>query len=131
MTIEAPPMAALLGIRLLEVAEGRALLAGQATERVYNVMGIAHGGFLATLLDSAIFCAVNASRLDGSARPFATVDLKVTYLRPLRREVGEVRCEATVIHAGKRVATAEARVVDEAGKIYAHGTATCMAPDSG
>jgi uncharacterized protein (TIGR00369 family) len=61
-----------------------------------------------------------------AGRSFTTLELKINYTRPLRREVGEVRCEAVVIHAGNRTATAEARVVDAAGKLYAHGTTTCM-----
>src|SRR5688572_22865076 len=90
-----PPLVKLLGIRLLEQSEGRAVLGGQVTEQVCNMIGTAHGGFLATLLDAAMFCAVNAGRSAGAGL-FATVDLGVTFVRPLRREVGEVRCEARV-----------------------------------
>ena len=59
-------------------------------------------------------------------RVFTTLEMKVNYVRPMRRETGEVRCEAEVLHAGGRVATAEGRITDAAGKLYAHGTATCM-----
>ena len=61
-----------------------------------------------------------------AGRVFTTLEMKVNYVRPLRRETGEVRCEAEVIHVGARVATASARLVDREGKLYAHGTATCM-----
>jgi len=122
--IPQPPMVSLLGLRLVEAEEGRVTFAGAATEAVYNGMGVAHGGFLATLLDSALGCAINT--LMPAGRSFTTLELKINYTRPLRVENGEVRCEARVIHAGSRVATAEARVVDAEGKIYAHGTTTCI-----
>ena len=119
-----PPMVSTLGLRMVEVDEGRVVFAGTATEAFYNGWGVAHGGFAATLLDSALTCAINTTAAAG--RTFTTLELKVNYTRPLRREVGEVRCEARVIHAGGRVATAEGRVVGPDGKIYAHGTTTCI-----
>ena len=123
-TISPPPMVSLLGLRLVEVGEGRVVFVGTAHEEFYNGMGVAHGGWAATLLDTALGCAVNAAQPAG--RSFTTLELKINYTRPLRREVGEVRCEAVVIHAGNRTAIAEARVVDATGKIYAHGTTTCI-----
>ncbi len=119
-----PPMVALLGLRIVEADEGRVVFAGTATEQFYNGLGVAHGGFVATLLDSALGCAINTAMPAG--RYFTTLELKVNYTRPLRRENGEIRCEAHVIHAGNRVATSEGRVVDASGKIYAHGTTTCV-----
>ena len=123
-TIPHPPMVALLGLRIVEADEGRVVFAGTATDQFYNGLGVAHGGFVATLLDSALGCAINTVMPAG--RYFTTLELKVNYTRPLRREIGEVRCEARVIHAGNRVATSEARVVDASGRIYAHGTTTCI-----
>lgn len=123
-----PPMVALLGLRLIEAEEGRVVFVGTAREEFYNGMGVAHGGWAATLLDSALGCAINTTQPGG--RSFTTLELKIYYTRPLRREVGEVRCEATVIHTGRRTAIAEARVVDSAGKIYAHGTTTCIVVES-
>lgn len=117
-------MARLMNMRLVEVEEGRAVFAVAPDERHYNALGIAHGGLAATLLDSALGCAINTAVPAG--RVFTTLEMKVNYVRPMRRETGEVRCEARVLHAGSRVATAEGRVVDAAGKLYAHGTATCM-----
>jgi len=122
--IPPPAMVSLLGLRLVEVEEGRVTFAGTATDAVYNGLGVAHGGFAATLLDSALGCSINSMMPAG--RSFTTLELKINYIRPLRRENGEVRCEARVIHAGNRVATAEARVVDANGKIFAHGTTTCI-----
>jgi uncharacterized protein (TIGR00369 family) len=123
---ELPPagMARLLGFKLVEVGEGRAVFTVTPGEQHYNGLGIAHGGLAATLLDSATGCAINTMMPAG--RVFTTLEMKVNYVRPLRRETGEVRCEAEVIHVGGRVATAAARLVDREGKLYAHGTATCM-----
>ena len=126
MAGELPPsgMVQLLNLKLVEVSEGRAVFTVQADERHYNGLGIAHGGLAATLLDSALGCAINAMMPAGKV--FTTLEMKINYLRPLTRESGEVRCEANVIHVGGRVATAEGRITDEGGKLYAHGTATCM-----
>lgn len=126
--VSAPPLVSLLGLRLVEAEEGRVIFAGTASEAVYNGMGVAHGGFLATLLDSALGCSINT--LMPAGRSFTTLELKINYTRPLRTENGEVRCEARVIHAGNRVATAEGRVVDAEGRIYAHGTTTCIVIDT-
>ena len=117
-------MARLMNMRLVEVEEGRAVFAVEPDERHYNGLGIAHGGLAATLLDSALGCAINTVMPAG--RVFTTLEMKINYVRPMRRETGEVLCEATVLHAGSRVATAEGQIVDAAGKLYAHGTATCM-----
>jgi uncharacterized protein (TIGR00369 family) len=117
-------MVSLLGLRIVEAGEGHVVFAGTATEQFYNGMGVAHGGFVATLLDSALGCAINS--LMPAGRSFTTLELTINYTRPLRRESGEVRCEARVLHAGNRVATAEGRVVDANGKLYAHGTTTCI-----
>ena len=126
MTGEREPsgMARLMNMRLVEVEEGRAVFAVEPDERHYNGLGIAHGGLAATLLDSALGCAINTVMPAG--RVFTTLEMKINYVRPMRRETGEVRCEAEVLHAGSRVATAEGRIVDASGKLYAHGTATCM-----
>jgi uncharacterized protein (TIGR00369 family) len=123
---ELPPsgMGQLMNFRLVEVSEGRAVFAVRPDERHYNGLGIAHGGLAATLLDSALGCAINTMMPAG--RIFTTLEMKINYVRPMRRETGEVRCEADVIHVGGRVATAEGRIIDEGGKLYAHGTATCM-----
>ena len=127
-TIPPPPMVSLLGLRMVEAEKGRVVFAGTAGESFYNGLGVAHGGFAATLLDSALGCAINTMMPAG--RSFTTLELKINYTRPLRRETGEVRCEAKVIHVGSRVGTAEARVVDANGKVFAHGTTTCILVES-
>lgn len=119
-----PPLVALLGLTLVEAEPGRVTFTGVAREEFYNGMGVAHGGFAATLLDSALGCAINTMMPAG--RVFTTIDLQIHYTRPLRREAGELRCTATVVHAGSRTATSEGRIVDGDGKVYAHGTTTCI-----
>ena len=118
------PMGRLMGFRLVEVEEGRAVFAVEPGERHANGIGIAHGGLAATLLDSATGCAINTMMPAG--RVFTTLEMKINYVRPLTPQTGEVRCEARVIHAGGRTATAEGRVTDARGKLYAHGTTTCI-----
>lgn len=117
-------MARTLDFRLIEVGEGRAVFSVRPDERHYNGLGIAHGGLAATLLDSALGSAINT--LMPAGRVFTTLEMKVNYVRPLTAAAGEVRCEARVVHAGRTVATAEGRLTDSAGRLYAHGTATCM-----
>jgi len=122
--LPAPPMLRLLNIRLVEVDEGRVVFAAEAEERFYNGTGVAHGGFAATLLDSALGCAINSMMPAG--KRFTTLELKVNLTRPLTREAGTLRCEAKVVHVGGRTATSEGRITDRNGKLYAHGTTTCI-----
>lgn len=119
-----PPIAEVLGFWLADVEEGRVVFAGQPAEYHYNPIGVVHGGFAATLLDSAMGCAVHSTLPAGTG--YTTLEVKVNYIRALTSETGPVRCVGTVIHTGGRTATAEGRLVDEAGRLYAHGTTTCM-----
>jgi uncharacterized protein (TIGR00369 family) len=119
-----PPMLELLNIHLLEVEEGRVVFGAEAEPRFYNGMGVAHGGFAATLLDTALGCAINTKMPAG--KRFTTLELKVNLTRPLTQEAGPLRCEATVVHVGGRTATSEGRIIDRDGKLYAHGTTTCI-----
>jgi uncharacterized protein (TIGR00369 family) len=122
--IPPPPIAQLMGFTLDEIAEGRAVFSITPAEVHYNPIGVVHGGLAATLCDSAMGCAVH-SILPAGAR-YTTLELKINFVRALTGTTGPVRCEATLIHRGSRVATAEARVVDAAGRLYAHATTTCM-----
>ena len=121
------PMGALLGLELLEVEEGHVVFGVTATAAHHNTIGIAHGGLIATLLDSALGCAVNT--LSPPGKVFTTLELKVNYIRPVTDGVGPLRCEARALHVGNRVGTAEARVTDDRGKLYAHGTTTMLATE--
>ena len=118
------PMTKLLNMRLLEVEEGHVVFGARPSRDHYNGMGVVHGGLAATMLDSALGCAINSMAPPGKI--YTTLELKINYTRPLTEEVGDIRCEARVIHLGSRTATAEGRIVDEDGKLYAHGTTTCI-----
>jgi uncharacterized protein (TIGR00369 family) len=119
-----PPMLQLFNIRLVEVDQGRVVFAAEAEERFYNGTGVAHGGFACTLLDTALGCAINT--LMPAGRRFTTLELKVNLTRPLTLQAGTLRCEAKVVHVGGRTATSEGRITDANGKLYAHGTTTCI-----
>lgn len=119
-----PPFAALLNFDLVEVSEGRATFAVNPAEYHYNPIGVVHGGLAATLLDSAMGCAVHSMLPAGAG--YTTLEIKVNFIRAMTAETGRVRCEAKIVHTGARTATAEGRIVDEAGKLYAHGTTTCL-----
>ena len=119
-----PPMGALLEFGLAELEEGRAVFTVEPAEYHYNPIGVVHGGLAATLLDSAMGCAVHSVLPAGAG--YTTLEIKVNYVRALTAETGPVRCEARVVHVGGRTATAEGRVVDASGKLYAHGTTTCL-----
>jgi uncharacterized protein (TIGR00369 family) len=119
-----PPIAALMNFALEEVDEGRAIFSVEPAEYHYNPIGVVHGGLAATLLDSALGCAVHSTLPAGAG--YTTLEVKVNFLRAMTAETGRVRCEAQVIHIGGRTATAEGRVLDRKGELYAHGTTTCM-----
>lgn len=119
-----PPMGALMNFSLLEIGEGRAVFGAEPGEYHYNPLGVVHGGLAATLLDSAMGCAVHTVVPQG--RGYTTVELKVNYVRAMTRDTGRVRAEGKVIHAGRSIATAEARLVDGNGRLYAHGSTTCL-----
>jgi len=126
--LPAPPMIDLLGIRLAEVESGHVIFTATCEERFYNGTGVAHGGFAATLLDTALGCAINSAMPAG--RRFTTLELKVNLTRPITKEAGQLRCESKVVHVGGRTATSEGRIVDAKGKLYAHGTTTCIIVDA-
>lgn len=119
-----PPIAVLMEIRLIEIEEGRAVFAVEPAEYHYNPNGTVHGGLASTLFDSALGCAIHSTLPAGTG--YTTIELHVNFLRPLTRDSGLVRCEAEVIHVGRRLGTAQARLIDGNGKIYGHATTTCM-----
>jgi uncharacterized protein (TIGR00369 family) len=119
-----PPISALMNFGLAELGEGHAVFTAEPAEYHYNPIGVVHGGLAATLLDSAMGCAVHSTLPAGAG--YTTLEIKVNYVRPMTAETGEVRCEARVIHVGGRTATAEGRVIDASGKLYAHATTTCI-----
>jgi uncharacterized protein (TIGR00369 family) len=123
---EAPPapIAELLGFRLSEVEAGRVAFEGRPAACHYNPIGTVHGGWAATLLDSAMGCAVHSVLEAGVA--YTTLEFKVNLVRPITAATGPVRAEGTLVHRGRRTATSEARLVDAAGRLLAHATCTCL-----
>ena len=120
-----PPIAQTMGFVGAEAEEGRAVFVSEAGEFLYNPIGVVHGGFAMTLLDSALGCAIQTTLARGEG--YTTLETKVNFVRAINAETGRVRCEATVIHRGRQVATAEGRLVQEGtGKLLAHGTTTCL-----
>ena len=119
-----PPIAELLGFRLAEVEPGRAVFEFEPAEFHYNPIGVVHGAMAGMLLDSAMGCSVQTTLAAGMG--YTTLEFKVNLVRAITMKTGLMRAEGEVIHAGSRVAAAEGRLVDHAGKIYAHATTTCL-----
>ena len=119
-----PPMSKTLGFHLVEVSKGRAVFEGVPRYEHYNPIGSVHGGFAATLLDSALACAIFSTVGQGEA--WTTLELKLNLVRALNEETGPVRAEGRVIHRGRTVATSEGDLKDREGRLYAHATTTCM-----
>lgn len=119
------PIAVLMNMSLVEVDHGKAVFAALPGEEHYNPIGVVHGGFMATLLDSVAGCAVHTTLAQGEA--YTTQTLEVKNLRPLTRDTGRVRAEGNVEYRGRRQATSEAKLfAEESGKLLASATSTCM-----
>jgi uncharacterized protein (TIGR00369 family) len=120
-----PPIAVVMRMRPIEVEEGRAVFEGTPGEEHYNPIGVVHGGYAATLLDSALGCAVHTTLPAGVG--YTSLGLEAKYVRPITRDTGRVLCEAKVLFRGRRQATSEATLkAADSGKLLAHGSATCM-----
>lgn len=113
-----------LGFRLIEVSEGRAVFEGEPGPSVYNPIGSVHGGYAATLLDSACGCATH-SKLSAS-QGYTTLELKVAYHKAMTDKTGPVFAEGRIISMGRRVAFAEATLKDAEGRLYASATSTLL-----
>jgi len=120
-----PPITATMGFIGVEVDEGRAVFVGEPAEYLYNPIGVVHGGYAMTLLDSAMGCAVHTTMRAGER--YTTLEVKTNFVRPITVDTGRVRCEGVVIHRGGTIATAEAKLfVESSGKLLAHATTTCL-----
>jgi len=121
-----PPIANLIGSSLAEVEFGRAVFELEPAEWQYNPIGAVHGGVAATLLDSAMGCAVQSTLTAGVG--YTTTDLQVRYVRAMGTDTGPVRAEGTVVHAGRRLVTAQGQIIiaTNSGKLIAHATTACM-----
>jgi len=117
-----------LDFTLLSVSPGVAVFQGRPLAQHLNPLGTVHGGWIATVLDSALGCAVHTMMPAG--RSYTTAELSVNYVRAVTPQVQRVRAEGKVIHCGRQLATAEARLVGPDGKLYAHATTTCLVFDN-
>ena len=122
--LPAPPIAATLGFRLVEVAPGRAAFESEPGPHLLNPLGGVHGGVALTLIDSAAGCAVHTELPAGVG--YTTVETKVNFTRPIAPDGSTIRCEGKVVTRGRQIATAEARLLSAEGKILAHGTSTLI-----
>jgi uncharacterized protein (TIGR00369 family) len=123
--IPPPPIAVVMNFSIEELEEGRAVFIGEPGEEHYNPIGLVHGGYASTVLDSALGCAVHTTCPAGVG--YTSQTLEVKYLRPITRETGAVRSEAVVVHRGRKNAVSEAKLTSvETGKLLATGTSTCL-----
>jgi len=119
-----PPIGATLGFVPIECEPGRVVFQGQPRREHFNPLGTVHGGYVATLLDSCVACAVQTMLPAGKA--YTTLELKVNFIRALTDQVGPVRAEGKVVSVGGQIGIAEGRLTDSAGKLYAFATTTCL-----
>jgi uncharacterized protein (TIGR00369 family) len=122
------PITSTLGFMLMEVAPGRAEFQGKPLFSHYNPLGTVHGGWIATLLDSAVACAVHSTLAPG--KTYTTLELKVNYVRGLTDKVPLVRAIGEVIYVGGKVGTSQGRLVGPDGTLFAHATTTCIVLDA-
>src|SRR5687767_7093725 len=122
--IPGPPAASLVGFEPTYVMPGRVVFAYEPREEHYNPLGSVHGGILTTVLDTVMGCAVQSLLAEDIT--YVTIELKTSFVRPVTLATGPLRAEGTVVHAGSRVATAEAKLFDAVGTLFAHGTSTLL-----
>ena len=124
----APPISETMEFALIGVELGRAIFQGKPSAKFLNPLGTVHGGWYATILDSAVGCAVHTAMPVG--RAYTTLELKLNIVRAISLNVPLVRAEGYTVHVGRQVATAEGRLVGHDGKLYAHASTTCLVFES-
>jgi uncharacterized protein (TIGR00369 family) len=122
--IAPPPIAKLLSMDLVEVEEGKAVFQLTPAEQHYNPIGVVHGGIAFTMLDSAMGCCVQT--LLPAGKGYTTLEIKANLVRAITLQTGPIRATGRIVHMGRQTATAEGRLEDSQGKLYAHGTTTCI-----
>jgi uncharacterized protein (TIGR00369 family) len=123
-SIPPPPIIPLVDFHLIEVEAGRVVFEFHPAEWQYNPAGTVHGGIACTVLDSAAACAVHSTLPAGTG--VITLEVKINYLRPITSEAGPMRCEATLIHKGSRIAVAEAKMLDRKARLCTTAVSTCL-----
>ncbi len=120
----APPISGHFDFALTEVESGKVVFEGKPHGKFYNPLGTIHGGFITTLLDSAMACAIHTTLEAGKGS--TSVEIKVNFVRPIFEKTGTLRAVGEIVNVGKQIASAEGKLIDESGKLYAHGTTTCF-----
>ncbi len=119
-----PSISETLGFRLVAAEHGFVAFEGEPSDRVLNPLGAVHGGWALTLIDSACGAAGHTTLPAGVG--YGTLETKVNFVRPIAATTGTLRAEGRVLAQGRTILTAEAKITDARGKLYAHGTSTCM-----
>ena len=120
----APPISEHFDFGLAEVENGRVVFEGEPHAKFYNPLATIHGGFISTLLDSAMACAIHTT-LD-AGKGSTSVELKINFVRPVFEKTGTLRAVGEIINVGRQIASAQGKLIDASGKLYAHGTTTCF-----
>ena len=120
--LPAPPIGETFDFLLSEIEHGRAVFEGAAHAKFYNPLGTTHGGFITTLLDSAMACAIHSTLEAGKGS--TSVEIKVNFVRPIFEKTGTLKAVGEIVNVGRQIASAEGKLLDENGKLYAHGTTT-------
>jgi uncharacterized protein (TIGR00369 family) len=123
-----PRISKTMDFHLVELGDGLAIFQGTPGEQHFNPMGTVHGGWFATLMDSALGCAVHTKLPAGKA--YTTSQINMNIVRAAHANTGPLRAVGTVVHMGRQVATSEAKIIDPSGKLYAHATSTCYVFDA-
>jgi uncharacterized protein (TIGR00369 family) len=120
----APPISETSDFWLLSCEVGRVVFEAMPSRRFYNPMGMVHGGWIATLLDTVMACAVHSTLQAGQM--YTTLTMQTGFLRAVHEDTGKVRCEGVVIHAGSRTASSTGQMFDEKGRLLAYGSESCL-----
>lgn len=120
----APPFSRTTRISPREMEPGCVVFEGTPSEHFYNPLGTVHGGWIATLLDTAMACAIQSMLRAGQT--FTTLEFKINFVRPVFASTGTLRCKGIVLSCGGRIANSEGKVFDREGNLVAHGTETCL-----
>lgn len=124
-----PPFSETTDIWMVSAERGRVVFEAMPSARFYNPMGVIHGGWIATLLDSCMGCAVQSALK--AAQTYTTVEMKTVFVRAAHADTGLLRCEGTLLHSGRRVASSEGKVFDRESRLIAYGSETCLITDLG
>ncbi|HQU82733.1 MAG TPA: PaaI family thioesterase [Pyrinomonadaceae bacterium] len=122
--LPAPPIGESFDFLLTEIEPGRAVFEGKPHGKFYNPLGTIHGGFICTLLDSAMACAIHATLDVGKGS--TSVEIKVNFVRPIFEKTGALKAVGEVVNVGRQIASSEGKLIGADGKLYAHGTTTCF-----